>query len=79
MSSMVGTVGLRWSDDEVDLKHATLALPDRLEVLEPTGKRFEPALLDGAFQRARRTRRNGRGMPRAARPVAGCRARECVV
>lgn len=71
MSSMVGTVGLlRWLDDELDLKHATLALLGRLEALEPTGNGFEPASFDGAFQCARPARGSGRGMPRAARPVA---------
>jgi single-stranded-DNA-specific exonuclease len=40
---------LRWSDGALDLRHATLDLLDALEVLEPTGKGFEPASFDGAF------------------------------
>lgn len=41
---------LRWSDGELDLTHATLDLLDELEVLEPTGKGFEPASFDEAFR-----------------------------
>lgn len=41
---------VRWSDGELDLRHASLGLIDELEKLEPTGRGFECAAFDGAFR-----------------------------